>query len=159
MLGSFLEVPKKTSNHVSAENRFATPQRTFVDRTYSSRGHASSLRACPISISHCPAAYTSAMFFIRESRVQLIIGRTRIKEIDPMVPSSLHAVLHDGTLLSSSIGQPSSQGEDRYLESSRTKSVSVQLALFTVTFQGHLPSELHILGVKHALDGRHCELR
>ena len=40
----------------SAHTLRPVPKKTFVMRTYSSRGHASSLSAVPISSSHCPLA-------------------------------------------------------------------------------------------------------
>lgn len=53
-----------------------------------------------------------------------------------MVPGSLENVLDDGALLGATVGEPASEGEDRHLETSRSK-----------------VTELHVLGVIGSSNG------
>lgn len=39
-----------------------------------------------------------------------------VEEVDAIVPCRLHTVLDDGAFLSASVGQPTSQGQDRDLQ-------------------------------------------
>ena len=63
---------------------------------------------------------------------------SRIEEVDAITPSCLHALLDNVALLCSTVGEPSTQGEDRHLQAS-----------------GAQVAELHVLGLEFALDGRH----
>jgi hypothetical protein len=66
------------------------------------------------------------------------IGLGSVKGVDAMVPGSLQALLDNLTLLGSSVGEPSTKGEDAHLETGRSQ-----------------VAELHVLGVIGRTDGRH----
>jgi len=49
-----------------------------------------------------------------------------VEEVDTLVPSCLHAILYDGTLLSTTVCKPSTEGKDGDLETGAAK-VAVDL--------------------------------
>jgi hypothetical protein len=69
----------------------------------------------------------------------------------------LHAVLHNRTFLSATIGQPSTKRQNRYLEASCAKSAelpgvdSQYISPILVAYG----LDLHILRIKLRFDGRH----
>jgi hypothetical protein len=58
-----------------------------------------------------------------------------VEEVDAVVPGSLHALLDNVAVLSATVGEPATEGEDRDLETAGTK-----------------VAELHVLGVENTSD-------
>jgi hypothetical protein len=116
----------------------------FVVRTYSSRGHPSSLRAVPISISDSPLA--SNIFHQSKSQVENLTSTYKLQQyrrccnrtcqaqsaytfsyikrgryLLDILPGSLETLLDNLALLCTTVCEPSTEGEDGDLETGRTK--------------------------------------